>query len=473
MTQASLQRGLFDAVGRATSRLSGIARPLIDRLFSRILPPAQADSLDWAGDADWARLQQEPLRARALLRVALLVFVLLVLWAAVAEVDEVTRGEGKVIPSTQLQVVQTVDGGVVEEMLVREGQVVEAGDLLLRVDPTRFVSSLLENRAQYLALQAKAARLEALTGGTELTFPDDVLREAPDIAAHEQRLYLSSRQGIDAQLSIARDQLAQRQQELNEARSRREQAGRAFDLVSQELEVTRPLIQSGAVSEVELLRLERDVARLRGERDQAGAQISRVQSAIAEASAKVQEVELNVRNQWRNELSDTLGKLASLSEGSRALADRVKHAEVRAPVRGTVSRLLVNTVGAVVQPGKEVVEIVPLDDALILEAKLLPKDIAFLRPGQSAMVKFTAYDFAIYGGLEAEVEHISADTVADEEGNAFYMVRVRTREASLGEGLPIIPGMVAQVDILTGKKTILSYLLKPVLRAKANALTER
>jgi adhesin transport system membrane fusion protein len=173
------------------------------------------------------------------------------------------------------------------------------------------------------------------------------------------------------------------------------------------------------------------------------------------------------------ELSDTMSKLASLSQGGVALEDKVKHAEIKSPMRGTVKRLLVNTLGAVVQPGKEVVEIVPLDDTLILDALIVPKDIAFLRPGQQAMVKFTAYDFSIYGGLEADLYYISSDSVLDEKGNAFYHVRVRTRKPSLGANLPIIPGMVAQVDILTGKKTVLSYLLKPVLRAKANAMSER
>lgn len=278
---------------------------------------------------------------------------------------------------------------------------------------------------------------------------------------------------MEAQLSIARDQLRQREQELNEVRARREQAGRAFELAQQELKVTKPLERSGAVSEVELLRLEREVSRLRGERDQSSAQISRIQSAIAEATQKIQEVELGVRNQLRGELSDTMARLGSLSEGSRTLQDRVKHAEVRSPVRGTVKRLLVNTVGGVVQPGKEVVEIVPLDDALILEAKIAPKDIAFLRPGQDALVKFSAYDFAIYGGLKAHLEQISADTVVNDKGVAYYQVRLRTVETSLGENLPIIPGMMADVDILTGKKSILTYLLKPVLRAKANALSER
>ena len=463
----------FERVGKVSAAAGKAGNPLFGRLLDRFALPEKGDSLDWAGDADWARLEQEPLRARVLLRIAALVVVALVVWAALAKVDEVTRGEGRVIPSSQLQIVQTVDGGVVEEIAVREGEVVEAGALLLRIDPTRFVSSLRENRATYLALQAKAARLTALTEGGRFTVAPEVEAEVPDIVAHERRLYESSVAGMEAQLSIARQQLSQRQQELNEARARNEQAARGHDLTLQELNVTRPLARSGAVSEVELLRLERDVARLRGERDQSAAQISRVQAAIAEANRKIQEVELNVRNQMRNELSETMSKLGSLSEGSRSLADKVKHAEVRSPVRGTVKRLLVNTVGGVVQPGKEVVEIVPLDDALILEAQIKPRDIAFLRPGQAALVKFTAYDFSIYGGLEAVVEHIGADSVVDERGNAFYTVRVRTREASLGANLPIIPGMVAEVDVLTGKKTILTYLLKPVLRAKANALSER
>lgn len=469
----SSQQQLFEGIGEASRHLGHAGKPVSDKLFSRISTSSGASDLDWADDADWARLQQEPLRARAILLVIVLVFGALVAWAGFAEVDEVTRGEGKVIPSLQLQVVQSFDGGVVEEILVREGQVVDAGELLLRVDPTRFVSSLRENRAQFLSLQARAARLTALTQGSEFFAPDDVAAEAPEIVAHERSLYLSNQAEIAAQIAIASEQLAQRRQELNEATSRREQAARALSLAQQELNVTRPLLRSGAVSEVDLLRLERDVSRFSGERDQAGAQISRVQASIAEATQKIQEVELNARNQWRVELSETMGKLASLTEGSRALEDRVKHAELRAPVRGTVSRLLVNTVGAVVQPGREVLEIVPLDDALVLETRIAPKDIAFLRPGQEAVVKFSAYDFAIYGGLDAALELISADTVTDEKGNAFYIVRVRTRESSLGENLPIIPGMVATVDILTGKKTILSYLLKPVLRAKANALSER
>ncbi len=471
---AELNEKAFERIGKVGSAGAKLGRPVFGAVVDRMAPKHDdSRKLDWAGDADWAQLQQEPLRARSLLRIALVVLVLLVIWAAFAEVDEVTRGEARVVPTSQLQIIQSVDGGVVEALLVREGQVVEAGELLLRVDSTRFVSSALESRASQLSLRAKAARLQALVRNTPFNPPADLVRDAPDIVAQERSLYESSRSEMSAQLSIAQNQLAQRQNELREVQARREQAVQGIALLTRELTATRPMVATGAVSEVEVLRLERDLSRLSGDRDQAIAQISRVQAAIAEAQRRIDEVQLTSRNQMSVELSDTMSRLAALSEGSRALDDKVKHAEIKSPVRGTVKRLLVNTVGGVVQPGKEVIEIVPLDDALILEAMIAPKDIAFLRPEQDAMVKFTAYDFAIYGGLTAKVIGIGADSVVDDKGNAFYTVRVQTDKSSLGENLPIIPGMVAQVDVLTGKKTVLNYLLKPVLRAKANALSER
>ncbi|MCH2219918.1 MAG: HlyD family type I secretion periplasmic adaptor subunit, partial [Dechloromonas sp.] len=304
--------------------------------------------------------------------------------------------------------------------------------------------------------------------------PPEVLKVAPEIVAQERQYYEARTDEMNASVSIARQQLAQRQQELNEAQARRAQASQGYELTSKELAVTKPLINSGAISEVEVLRLERDVSRYRGERDMASAQISRVQAAINEAQRKIEEVELTFRNDASKELSETTAKLNSLAEGSVALSDRVKQSSIRSPVKGTVKRLLVNTVGGVVQPGKDMIEIVPLEDTLLLEARVQPRDIAFLRPGQPVMVKFTAYDFSIYGGLEGTLEHIGADSVMDEKSNAFYTVRVRTNKPGFGDAnLPIIPGMVAEVDILTGKKSVLSYLMKPVLRAKNVAMTER
>jgi adhesin transport system membrane fusion protein len=450
-----------------------IGRKYIDRLFARWIPEKTDEDLDWAADAEWAQIRQEPIRTRAVMRWIGIVLLILLVWAAFAKVDEVTRGAAKVTPSKQVQVIQSVDGGVVSEILVHEGQVVEAGQLLFKIDETRFVSSLAENRAQYLALLAKAARLRALAEGRAFAVPPEVEKEAPALASQELNLYNARRIELDTQLSIARQQLAQRSQELNEIRVRRDQAAQGYDLTARELSVTKPLVSAGAVSEVEVLRLERDVTRYKGERDQAAAQMIRIQSAISEASRKIQEVDISFRNEARVELADTMGKLNSLSAGSSALSDRVKHSNVKSPVKGIVKRLLVNTVGGVVQPATEIAEVVPLEDVLLLEVRIQPRDIAFLHPGQKAVVRFTAYDFAIYGSLEAVVDHIGADTVTDDEGNAFYLVRVRTLKSSLGKNLPIIPGMVAEVDIMTGKKTVLSYLLKPILRAHTHALTER
>jgi len=424
-------------------------------------------------DADLAMIDQEPARAKILLKSFWAILVLAIVWAAFTEVDEITRGEGKVIPSKQLQVIQSLDGGVVSEILVKEGQVVQAGQVLVNIDTTRFDSSLQENRAQYLALLARAARLKALAEDTRFVPPPEVVSEAPRIVEAEQQSYEASKSTLSAQLAIAQQQLAQRQQELTEMRARREQASKAYELTAKELSYTKPLISSGAVSEVELLRLERDAGRFHGEREIASAQIQKTQSAIAEATRKIQEITLNFKSEVRKDLSETLGKLNVSSAGGVGLADKVDKSSLRSPVKGTVKRLLINTVGGVVQPGKDVVEIVPLEESLLLDAKVMAKDIAFLRPGDKAVVKFTAYDFSIYGGLDARVEVIGADSVTDERGNTFYMVRLRTEKSQLGQGLPIIPGMIAEVDILTGQKTILSYLLKPVLKAKQAAFTER
>ncbi len=448
------------------------------RTFDRILDGVERkeihDDSDYMADAEWAMSEQKLRGSRIAVILTFAAVIILIVWAAFAQLDEVTRGEGKVIPSRQVQVMQSLDGGIVSEILVKEGQQVKTGQLLLKVDPTRFVSSLRENRAQYIALLAKSARLTAVASGKPFVPPPELIKEAPDLVEQERSAYENKRLELDAAVGVARQQLSQRRQELNELTAKREQATQSYSLTARELEVTRPLAKTGAVSEVELLRLERDVARYRGERDAAGAQIPRIQAAISEAQRKIEEVELNLRNQARSELSETNAKLAALSAGSEGLADRVKHAEIRAPMNGTVKQLFANTVGGVVQPGKEIIEIVPSDDALLLEARVQPKDIAFLRPGQPALVKFTAYDFSIYGGLEATLEQIGADTITDEKGNAFYIVRVRTTRSTIGDAqMPIIPGMVAEVDILTGKKSLLSYLMKPVLRAKANALTER
>lgn len=466
---------LFKTLGAANEFVKSL--PWITRPFYYVLnkftPTHTRDDISWTEEADLVIMEQTPARAKFLLYAIALVMMLFLVWAYFSEVEEVSRGEGKVIPSRQVQVIQSLDGGIVAEILVKEGQTVEVGTPLIRIDQTRAVSSLRENQSQYYALLAKQSRLKALADDTPFNPPPEVKKEAPEIYDQEYAFYLNSREELRSAVGIANDQMVQREKELLELQYKKESAERVYESTSKELTANKPLLASGAVSEIDILRLEREASRAKGEIDQTRAQISRTQSAIAESRRKINEVTQNFNSKVRYELNETTAKLNSLSEVSISLQDRVNQTTLKSPVNGKVSRLFFNTVGGVIQPGKEVLEVVPTDDALILETKIQIKDIAFIREGQSAVVKLTAYDFSIYGALEAVVENVAADSTVDEEGNAYYIVRVRTLKSSLGKGLPIIPGMVAQVDIMTGKKTVLSYLLKPVLKAKSYAFSER
>jgi adhesin transport system membrane fusion protein len=456
--------GLRRRLAEAWQRLAGAADD-----------PPEAGFRSFEVEASDVMSRSRTQRAQLIVRTTAVVTALLLVWAALARVDEVTRGDAKVISSRQLQLVQSFDGGVVSEILVREGQVVEQDQLLLKIDETRATSGVRESAAQGFALRARQARLRALAEASKFQPPAASAGNAEEqhIVDEERRLYESRLSELNTLLAINQQQLRQRQQELGEMRARKASADRALALGQQELTKTRPLLATGAVSEVDILRLEREVSRSRGDSEQSSAQIARVQASIGEAQRKIQETELTFRNEARKELAEVVGKLNALNEGAVALADKVDKSQIKSPVRGRVQRLLANTVGGVVQPGKDIVEIVPLDDALVLEARVQPKDIAFIAPGQAATVKFSAYDFSIYGGMAATVENISPDTVTDERGNAYYLVRVRTVDAKFADKLPIIPGMTAEVDILTGNKSVLSYLLKPVLKAKAYALRER
>lgn len=463
---------IFSSVNAFFHRNAWITKP-VHLFLERWAPQKTEENPTWNQQVEIAMLEQSPLRARKILYWMVAILIALILWANFTKVDEVTRGEGRVIPSGQVQKVQSLDGGIVSKILVKEGQTVSQGDPLILIDETRAISSLRENRSQYLALLGKEYRLKALATGSAFQPPQEFIDEAPGIYSQELALYNASKAELASQLDIALQQLRQKERELQEVRASFEQAERGYALTKQELEVTKPLEASGAVSEVDILRLERDASKLLGEREQAKAQIGRAQSGIEEARRKIAEVEQVQLSKVRTELNETTAKINALSATSEGLSDKVEQATLKAPTNGKISRLFVNTVGGVIQPGQEVIEVVPSDDTLVLETKIMPKDIAFVTHMQKATVKLTAYDYTIYGTLDARVEAISADSIIDEEGNAYYLVKVRTIESRLGEGLPIIPGMVAQVDIITGKKSVLSYLLKPVLKAKSYAFTER
>ena len=435
-----------------------------------------AADVDLTTDIRTTLLIQSPRGGQFIVWLVVLFVVAFLVWAAFSQIDEVTRGDGKVIPSQQIQVVQNLEGGILSKMLVQVGEVVEKDQLLLEIDKTRFSAPYMESRASYLALKAQIARLEAEIRGTAFTVPEEVTKEKPEIGSREQQLYASRKQRLGAKLQILQEQFNQRRQELSELQSKLGELTRTSALLQKELSITKPLVAQGAVSEVEVLRLQRQSSEMSGNIEATRLAIPKAESKITEAKKALEEEQLNDHNTARGELNEAYAKLEGISASSVALADRLERTAVRSPVRGTINQIKVNTVGGIIQPGMDLVEIVPLEDTLLVEARIKPSDIAFLRPKQHAKIKFTAYDFTIYGGLDAELEQISADSITDKHGNDYYLVRLRTRLNYLGDKnkpLPIIPGMVVSVDILTGKKTILSYLLKPVLRAKYTALRER
>ncbi|AMT86660.1 HlyD family type I secretion periplasmic adaptor subunit [Pseudomonas koreensis] len=404
-------------------------------------------------------------------------FVFLMLWANFAVIDEVTKGDGKAIPSSKIQKIQNLEGGIVSELFVKEGQIVEAGAPLIRLDDTRFASNVGETEADRLSMLLRVERLSAEVDDRPLNFPEDVLKAVPGQAKSEESLYISRRQQLHDEIGGLQEQLIQRQQELREFSSKQAQYRQQLGLQRQEINMSEPLVAQGAVSPVEVLRLKRAEVETRGQLDATTLAIPRAESAIKEVQRKIDETRGKFRSEALTQLNEARTDLNKAQATGKALEDRVSRTLVTSPVRGIVNKLLVNTIGGVIQPGSDMVEIVPLDDTLLVEAKIRPQDIAFLHPGQEAIVKFTAYDYTIYGGLKAQLEQIGADTITDEDKKTtYYVIKVRTERSHLGtdeKPLLIIPGMVASVDIITGKKSVLSYLLKPIIRARAEALHER
>ncbi len=401
-------------------------------------------------------------------------------WASQAQLDEVTLGHGQVIPSSKVQVVQNLEGGIIAEILVEPGQVVHKDQPLMRIDDTRFSSSYLEGAARNDALRARIARLEAEAALAEFVPPADLQTNNAELVRQERAVFDSRRRDLQASLAVIERQAEQRVQELAEMQTHAEKLQHSYDLVQQELTLTRQAAEQSVIPKVQLIRLERQANDLKGELEVARLSVPRLEAARGEVRRKSEQVAAEFQAAASRELSEARAEQSIVSATKVALEDRLARTTVRAPMTGTIKQVKVNTIGGVVQPGMDLVEIVPLEDSLLVEARVRPADIAFLRPGLDAMVKLTAYDFSIYGGLEGTVEHISADAIVDERPGArlesYYLVRVRTSRGGRGGGdkhLKIIPGMQATVNIRTGHKTVLQYLLKPVLRAKQTALRER
>ena len=432
--------------------------------------------LPYVSSLDAARSRKGRLSSRLLLYAISLTFFVLVLWAAVADIEETVVGVGQIIPSQRVQQIQNLEGGILREALAREGEHVDKGALLLRIDNEQAGSLYRDALTKSLELNAVMARLQAELSGKEPDYPAELKNSAPEIVARHNELLAARRGKSQTEHKALEAQLDLRKLDAEEQLAKQRSLTSSLALTVQQRNLARGLMASQSYSKMEFLNLEQRVSALQGELDTLESTIPKTRAAIREAEERLRLHEAGINTDILAELNRANAELATLREVIAAGGDRVTRTEVRSPVRGVVKSVNVTTEGGVIMPGQVIMEIVPLDDSLIVEAKVSPQDIAFLFVGQQAKIRLTAYDFTIYGSLDAKLEHIGADTVESKMGEAYYLVKLRTLANALehrGQTLPILPGMMATADILTGRKTVLDYVLKPILKAKQSALRER
>lgn len=434
------------------------------------------DDLAYMRSLSAAVVQRSPRYLLVALAASTAFLLAMLVWMGWAELDIVVRGDGKVIPSQQVQLIQSLEGGVVSEILVREGDAVSEGQPLMKISDIPFAGSFEENRLHQLELQVRIARLQAEAYGTPFAEVAEAAERVPSLLQSEKSLHQTNIQQLNQTVQILEQQLSQARNDLVSAEAKEKQLAKSYEFISQELAIKKPLVAKRLVSELDYLQLQRQANEVEGELQTVRISIPGIRSRIEEAQSKLEQGRLDFQNKAKRELNEALAEASRIAETQAALRDRVRRTLMRSPVNGTVKRLHVNTIGGVIKPGSEAVEIVPSEDALLVEVRIKPADIADIDVGQKARIKFSAYDFAIYGSLEGELRFVGADTVTDEKGNTFYVARLKPVRSYIGpesRPLPIKVGMTSSVDILTGKKTILEYLLKPVYRATANALGER
>lgn len=492
--------GWSNVFTRAVDRITGMGqgepppRPAADAgQGAKQAAPAPMRGLGWKGPpvgSEWtdaeliqdvkeASKRETSRLARNLLRMIMLALIVFLIWAAIFRIDEVTRGEGKVVASSQTQIIANLEGGIVNQVLVREGQVVEKGQPLMRLNNLQAVAQLADNRAKYLSLLAQVARLTAEINGTPVNFPAEVAAEAPEVVRAESALMTARLTQFETQMQILRDQRTQRAQEVADLKNKAVKLDQQVKLSREQLAILEPLAAEGLAPRVDVIRSQRDRTQSETELDSARLQIPRAEAALREAERKIDERLQTFKADAQKELNERKTQLEGIAEMQRADRDRVQRTEIASPMRGNVKQILVKTVGGVVKPGQDLIEIVPIEDTLIAEIRISPADVGFVHPGQKASVKVTAFDYSIYGSLDAVVEDVSADSIIDpqdREQKPYFRVRLRTQKMAFGTGKDakaIQPGMTVSADILTGDRTVLVYLLKPFFKTLSSAFGER
>lgn len=415
------------------------------------------------------------LAARAIVLLLGLLVLIGLVWAHLAKLDITVFGHGRVVPSTQLQVVQNLEGGIVSKLHVKQGDLVSSGQVLIEIDSTGFTSAYEEQRATYLGLLAAQARLVAEVKQSVPEF-DQALSEFPEIMSQEHQLWQQRQNELKISLRVFEQLFTQRQLARDEVKTQLGAEIRNLSLSREELELNRPLLAGGATSKVGFLKLQREVAALDGRVASLKVSLNRAKAEILEAAARKEERTSTFRSEAQGKLSEVRVRIHSLRESLKGGKDRVERRLVRSPVDGVVNRMLINTIGGISRPGDDLVEIVPAEDSLMIDMRVMPADIGFIYAGQQATVRMTAYDSSIFGSLAGQVIRIGADTLTDEQGETFYQVLVKTDRNHMGEQtspLPIIPGMVSEIHVTTGQRTLMDYIIKPITKLRERAFRER
>lgn len=397
----------------------------------------------------------------------------ILLWASFTSVDQVTRGAGRVVPQLQNQIIQHLEGGIVADILVREGQLVQPGDTLMRIENSFSSAELSQTRLEITAIRARSMRLEAeVTGAEQVTFEDGLELAIPNIVRRERELFASRRQSHVAEMQILRSQLQQKELELSELETRWTNTQRERELVRERVDSMRRLAERGAVSNNALLEDERILQQIETRLSDLLFAVPRTEAAVEEIRQRIEEARLGFREKAQEDLIVAAFEMANLQEAVNAMQDRSARSDVTASVAGIVNTLFINTIGGVVRPAEPLIELVPADAAVVVEARLSPADRAEIWPGLPAVLKITAYEFSVYGGLQGRITEISPDALTDENGEPYFRVRLEAEAGGFGPDLPIVPGMTADVDIITGERTVLDTILSPVRSLADNALRQ-
>jgi adhesin transport system membrane fusion protein len=415
----------------------------------------------------------------------ILFFVLTLLWASFSQIDELVRGEGTVVPANKIQTIQNLDGGIISEILVKEGHHVKRDQPLMKIDTVRYEASLEENKEAYLSLLAKRTRLNAELALTtsqsipKLYFPQELTNSNSNYMKVESDLFFNKVNEYKNSIHTLEFQLSQKRQELQEIFAKEKQLERSLVFIAEQRDTIKKMVQSGSKSNIELLKAESSYNETKGNLEATTLSIPRSKLAIEEAESKIYEKISNFKTESSTKMQETEGELKKITSRLVSDKDKLSKTVVRSPVNGIIKIINLNTIGGVVRSGDNLLEILPDNDILLIEARIDPKDIAFINPTLKVIVKITAYDFSIYGALEGKIVEISADSIKDKDSKdnkMYYKVLVQTTKNYLernGEKFPIIPGMIASVDIVTGKKTIMDFILKPILKTQQNAFHER